>query len=674
VQNYPADDYAVYEANDALDALDKTISGENVSISARNYEGDGGEGKTLAILRPTTRGNLDEDEWLVELIPNVLTSVFKNFSAIVIVDRSNDAAVRAEQDRAQSGYISDESGADAAIGHEIAAQYQLSSIIQKIPSSNTFDMTITITEVRTNTIAVFYNNEGRNAAFEMRDASAVKQAARYLLEKMGVELTRTGVRNLLDSASEANINMARGITAQSQGKTIDAQAYFNNAISFDSSLKEARDRLRVINTEIVNSAGGEIKNDVRNHDLWQDYLKSFDQFYQDHPPFQLVYTQAINTDNIDYDNRLYEISISVGIRRTTLIQAMQNNMNSINTDLIGTGNKDRWKFTSWPDSSPVFARSEDNYPPRSFKVTAAVLDADKPNATPLATVDFELYGKLVLYNGRIYADAEMDKILTFPKIHYNTADDIPENLLIKILSIDGKDGDKANSDGYVTLTSVNILPKAQGATFPPDLVAKIDKDVKTDRQKTEQQKKEEAAEELKRYKADAKREAEKDKAGNPWFKRRFGYGIEWDGFFGGAGAVDIGLFYGINSWYLGGDIGLLIGGKDEDSSVSTRMFLGLNAGYSFVWEKIVMSVLAGTNIYMMSGSSDSSNSTSFFASFCARVQLDWLIYSKFGLRAGYTMEIMPSEKRDNYLSKIKSSPLGKASLLNRYVIGLFMVR
>ncbi|MDR1905068.1 MAG: hypothetical protein LBQ88_22660 [Treponema sp.] len=658
-------------------------AGQTPGQTGNNYTGDGGKDTTLAILRTAVQGGaLGDDEWLVELIPNVLMSSFKNFSAITIVDRQNDETVREEQQRAMSGNISDESAEEVAVGNEIAAQYQLTSTIRKIGNTN-FNLTMTITDVRRNEVTVFYNNEGRNQAFELRDASAIKQAALNLLEGMGVRLTEAGRTNLLGTSSDANIYMARGIAAQAQGRTIEAQSFFNNAISFDSSLLEAAERLRTVNQEVVSSVGGEIRNDVKNYEMWRDYLASFDEFYENHPPFQLLYTQAVNTNNIDYQGQTYEIAIAVGIRRTALIAAMQRTMDTIRSDLDKTGRKKVWGFTGWPSSSSIFSKAVDNYPPRIFKIKAVVLDADRPNVRPLAEQDFELSGKLVLYNGRIYADEEKDLNLVFPRIHYETSNDIPSNLLVKIQEIDGMDGDKANADGYITLTSVPSLPRPQGPTYPRNLVSQMQREsLRSQQARDDQRRREgEAAE-----KAERERQKRLERS-DPWYEFRLGFNFEGGAYFGGgAGFGSLGMFIGVDTWYLGLEVPLLFGHPSPAQAIrfgetdsATMVGFGGMFGYSFVGRHLILTGSGGVNFLFSSpddsdsGSSGSTEDVSrATASIFLKAQLDW-IWNVFGLRFGYILEFQDPSINEDFFYKTKSMSGGPLNALDKFSIGLIMI-
>jgi hypothetical protein len=430
-------------------------------ISGPYYEGTGGAGLRLAVLQPEGLGLSTNEQWVLSFIQGDLTGVFAKYSAITVSDRQNlDKAL------AQGTALNVSKDESIKIGKLINVQYILTGSLRKISDAE-FLFQLAVTNTETGVRKASYSKT--TAAEQLRDAAVLRDAAEDLLAQMGVVLTaagkqalhRTGTREL-----EAAVALARGITAQKNGNTIETLSYFYNAVSYDASLPEAAGRLESLSAMVSSGGLGEsIKTDIEARDKWKKILDEFEIFYSEHPPFELAFvpgpTQRGVTDYEAAGGATADLQFKVTLRESPELNGMRQVLKNIHDGLEQTKNKETWGFANWPYQSALFNGSKD------YAVSAELLD---DNGTVIKLIKFDLFGRLFLMREKIFPDSTQNRQMVFTSVK---VDSLTVNPQVKITSVNGINADRSGQDGYIRIVPLDEMP----AAYPRNLLVLVTRDI-----------------------------------------------------------------------------------------------------------------------------------------------------------------------------------------------------
>jgi hypothetical protein len=287
------------------------------------YEGDGGKGIRLAVLRPGFEDPADIDNWVPLYIQGILTRNINILSEITVLDRQNIEQVLSEQNLSASGYFSEEDY--IRIGNITNAQYILIGTINKISTVEiSLQLSITNTE-----------SGERKASFikvcvldDIKNASVLNEATVQLLSFLDVNLTERGKNALFSSkisTNSAETSLAKGIIAQKNGTMFEAMSYYYDATAFDPSLLEAQTRLSTIKSDFQSgNIGIDARNDIENRDLWLSMLQECEKYFAYHLPVEIIYNPKLTQNDIDYESKTVNLAFDMGIRQSSNTNLIQN--------------------------------------------------------------------------------------------------------------------------------------------------------------------------------------------------------------------------------------------------------------------------------------------------------------------------------------------------------------
>jgi len=287
------------------------------------WTGEGGKGKSIAILAPQATGLAANQDYIPVLVQGEFVSNFSNFSAIAVLDRQ-----RLDEQYAElfSGYYSDDAQEGWDLGHLSPTDYIMGGSITRTNTS--FAMQIGITRSADKTTVAQYSET--ITLDELTGLSGVRRASLDLLQRMGVTPTER-TRTELSGAAEANrvsaqTALARGIVAQHLGDTLETLAQYYQAAAFDPTLIEAAARANTMSTSIRSgSMGANIRNDIAWRDEWVKILADANRTLQNIPQpqrpvlQQIVVAQIVVPDsnfrqgNINYNARTAELMVDFDI-------------------------------------------------------------------------------------------------------------------------------------------------------------------------------------------------------------------------------------------------------------------------------------------------------------------------------------------------------------------------
>jgi hypothetical protein len=291
------------------------------------FVGDGGKGKSIAILAPRATGLANDQNYIPALVQGELVNNFTSYSAILILDRMR---LDEQYDELLSGYYSDDAEESWDLGHLNPTGYIMGGTIIKTGSG--FALQISITNSADKMTVASYS--GTVTVAELDNLSGIRRASLDLMQKMGVTPTE-GTRASLSgavTASEANAQRAlsRGIAAQKGGNEFQAMFNYFEARTFNPNIPEASARTisagttlaanNWTNTGARDTVLSEIER-MREEDRLarerekniKDLLNKATLFYNAHQPFTISMGNTFTYGNIDQNKRTVDIGVGMSI-------------------------------------------------------------------------------------------------------------------------------------------------------------------------------------------------------------------------------------------------------------------------------------------------------------------------------------------------------------------------
>jgi len=254
------------------------------------FTGDGGKGKSIAILAPKSSGLAANQNYLPALVQGEFVSNFSGYSAISVLDRQKLDEVYAEQ---LSGYYNDNAGLD--LGHLQETDYVQTGSITRTATG--YALQIQIIKTADKMTAASYS--GTCTFAELDNLTGVRRASLDLLQKMGVTPTERAKTELSGAAADNQINaqtaLAHGLVAQQMGNTAETLAQYYQAAAYDPTLAEAAARANTMSASVrTGSLGANIRNDIAWRDEWVKILADANTALKNMPiPQPPVFPQQI---------------------------------------------------------------------------------------------------------------------------------------------------------------------------------------------------------------------------------------------------------------------------------------------------------------------------------------------------------------------------------------------
>ncbi|MDR1175412.1 MAG: hypothetical protein LBK83_08090 [Treponema sp.] len=353
--------FFLFLAATILTALYSCASGGSVRVQSSGpaqtpepspyFSGDGGKGKSIAILAPRAAGLTEAQDYIPALVQGELVSNFSGYSALSVLDRQ-----RLDDQYAEllSGYYDDNAEAGLDLGHLPPAGYIMGGTITRTATGYTLQ--ISITKTADKMTAASYS--GTCTFAELDNLSGVRRASLELLEKMGVTPTGRTRTELAGAAAGREIGaqtaLARGITAQRDGTEIAALSYYIQSAAFDENLAEAAGRLTILTANITSGdMGADIRSDLQWRDQWVARLTECEEFFAKNVygpyPYYLVYSTDIRQGATDYEKRTVSLSVTIGsYPDPARFKAMEQVVRTVRAGLQATGRAKTWRLDQWP--------------------------------------------------------------------------------------------------------------------------------------------------------------------------------------------------------------------------------------------------------------------------------------------------------------------------------------
>jgi hypothetical protein len=429
--------------------ISNTTQAQPVSPSNPFYTGDGGRGKSLAILAPSGTGLAKNQEYLPALVQGELVSVFSGYSAISVLDREHLDEQYAEL---FSGYYDENSQANGDLGHLTPTDSIMGGNITRTATGYALQIRI----IRSGDKMTEASYSGTCTFAELDNLSAIRRASLELLQKIGVALTGRAINELSGAVAanhvQAQTAQARGITAARDGATVEALSYYYQAVSFEPALRVVDDRLNTLATQVTGGMSAGVKNDIQARRDWLNLMKECAVFMRDHPPFELVYDTDLELDGtIDYAKETASFITHIALVPEDSGFRV---LNDLLTGLGRTGRRGVWGFDGWPffPLNPADPEALIWGGKQSFTVTGTVVLVNTEGKT-LGRAQFSLTTGETGFStgaGAVTVPQTVAQPLRFANINAN---DLTDPLTVNILDVNGKSAVAASEAGYMRLAA-----------------------------------------------------------------------------------------------------------------------------------------------------------------------------------------------------------------------------
>ncbi|MDR1830086.1 MAG: PorT family protein [Candidatus Fibromonas sp.] len=427
-----------------------------ISHASENWTGDGGKGASITIDAPKSTGLAESQSHLPTVVQAELISNFTNYSDIEVLDWENLGEIYS---KLGSGVFGGESTEAAMqdLGQLASTTHFMTGRITKSGTSYHLQMTITKTSNKM-TIASY---SGTFSYWDLDNLTGIRKASLELLKKMGVSLTAKAQEELAGAATASYASgqaaFAKGMAAQRQGNEVAALSYYFQAAAFDPSMREAASRSSTLNASIASgSMGDNVRNDIQWRKQWVDRLTETEQFFDnfnkmESMPYTLFYSKDINQGKINYQNETVALSIETylygsGIWTVSIERALQ----AVYDGLNATKRKDDWELGRWPQRGVTdlnaFEKRSNN-----FSVVFELVNNQN-----------KVIGRQTLQSGgswglnwsgrpRVEMSNASRKTLNFQNVNAN---DITDNLTIRVADVNGTDAETAAIDGILQIKAI----------------------------------------------------------------------------------------------------------------------------------------------------------------------------------------------------------------------------
>ncbi|GHT77146.1 hypothetical protein FACS1894130_00550 [Spirochaetia bacterium] len=415
---------------------------------------------------PDGKGLSADQGYLPAMVQGGFVEGMSKYSAISVLDRQNLDKVLANNENAVYS-----EGADLAQFGKIAnAGYVMTGSITKTSTGYTLQMQIIdASSAKAETKASYSAN---CTVAELDNFSAIRKASADLLKQLGVTLNDTALAEVSGAAAANEVNaqtaLARGITAEKRGTTVEAMTYYNMAAALDTSLLEAASRSSVMTANVSSgNIGADVRNDIQWRKDWVARLTETEQYFDNFfktssPSFGLFYSTDLQQGDVNYQTETVSVSFDANLHANSAwFNAVEKALQAVLDGLQATGKAKDWGLDEWP-SKRVTNLNPFVDGKKSFSIVFELVN-DKNQVIGRQTVDlthewsFDFRDGLKLYNnlssnyGRYTVDDNRFATVKFAAVKAN---DITDSLVIRVAGVNGANPQTLTQSGAFSITAV----------------------------------------------------------------------------------------------------------------------------------------------------------------------------------------------------------------------------
>jgi alpha-tubulin suppressor-like RCC1 family protein len=390
------------------------------------WTGDGGKDIRVTVPEPSGVGLSAQEQSLLPLIQSTIIGAFQRFSAMTVMDQLNLENVLRQQRQSLSGNFSDNDY--IRIGNLTNARLVVFGSITKTTTSYTLELGVT--DVETGERKASYLPR-QVSLLALENLSAIREASADLLGQLGVNLTANALQDLRRVENTARVQaenaLARGISAQRQGTTVEALTYYFQAAAFDPSLSGAINRAFVVSANISSgNLGQDVRNRLQIHDEWRTIVTTARSFYANHLPYEFVYNTAITRGDINFERRTTSLSIAISLIPTNAWETINNLRNGLTN---ARQRNETWNFN---------------------------LNQIEP-VRIITTIEIVNENNIVLSRASHTFNNPSETNISNATLHFQNvrADDITDRLTVRVVSINDRPAQVAGETGFIQISSLS---------------------------------------------------------------------------------------------------------------------------------------------------------------------------------------------------------------------------
>ncbi len=266
-----------------------------------------GAGLRITVPAPSFSGGSEADSWIPQVIQDLMTTGFHDYSKMTVIDRQNEDLILAEQRRSENSRYSDEDYLE--LGRITQAQYILAGNI--INANGMYRISLRINDGSTNESKATFS--GNFNVVDIQNGNATNAALLKLLQDMDFTLTSEEKAilskkvNVQQESVLSTVNLAKGMAAEHNKNTVEAMAYYIDAKSKEADLRYANLSAAVVTGNIREDA----KNEIALRNAWKKNIEDLAAFLKTNM-FTVKYdTEPGKYTVTDWDKGLASIPFSV---------------------------------------------------------------------------------------------------------------------------------------------------------------------------------------------------------------------------------------------------------------------------------------------------------------------------------------------------------------------------
>ena len=423
----------------------------NAAAPAQNWSGDGGKGMSITILAPEASGLAEAQSYIPALVQGEIVSNFSGYSAIEVLDWEQRDALLV---RLLSGSYSDSVSEKAAqeIGNAVPTTHFMQGNITKTGTG--YNLRVNVTKAADKKVAASYSKAVTVA--ELDNLTGIRKASLELLQKLGVALTAKAKAELGGAADDGRVSaqtaLAQGVTAQRQGTEVAALSYYFKAAAADPTLMEAMKRSSILNANISSgNMGDNVRNEIQWRKQWLGRLTETEQFIANlnktaSMPYTLMYLTSVKQGKIDFKTETVDVIIATVLRADPgWALPMERTLQAVYDGLKATKKAKEWGLDDWPKRGVTDLKVFGN----NFSVDFEMVNGQN-----------KVIGKQTLQTGIAWDDIVVRRVpalkagaktVEFKKVNAN---DITDNLTIRVASVNGADAAAAAKKGILQILAI----------------------------------------------------------------------------------------------------------------------------------------------------------------------------------------------------------------------------
>ena len=280
---------------------------EVAAVESKGNSSYKGAGLRITVPAPSFTGGTEADSWIPQVIQDLMTTGFHDYSKMTVIDRQNEDLILAEQRRSENSRYSDEDYLE--LGRITQAQYILAGNI--INANGMYRISLRINDGSTNESKATFS--GSFNVTDIQNGNATNAALLKLLQDMEFSLTSEEKAtlskkvNVQQESVLATVNLAKGMAAEHNKNTVEAMAYYIDAKSKEADLRYANLSASVVTGNIREDA----KNEIALRNAWKKNIEDLAAFLKTNMFIIKYDTEPGKYTVTDWDKGLASIPFTV---------------------------------------------------------------------------------------------------------------------------------------------------------------------------------------------------------------------------------------------------------------------------------------------------------------------------------------------------------------------------